>query len=205
MLLNKQQQYIFLKTNQTALLKFLRSIALLSIGIFILIKIANYLNLFVEVIVFDLEKTSITPMSEYFMANNGRLSDNALHRTKERSYTGLYSLKLDSINKFGLMTKFEIPQTSDSIEATVWIYSDKIKLNTVHEAKIAASIGNDFWVGSDKIVSQKNGWFQLKLKFSVPDAAYKEPLYIFCLNNNNYEVYYDDFTITIPNEMSFLN
>ena len=146
-----------------------------------------------------MEQTAVQKNQTVFMAENGYCSENGFFRTNEYAFEGSYSIKLDTLNRYGLSTAFEIPKSQDSVDASVWIYSAKIQNGIAHEAYIVASIGDVFWKGSNIIVDSKMGWHKLNIKFSVPDTSYQKPLTIYCWNNNNYEVYFDNFIISKSN------
>ena len=179
--------------------KFFRMVLLMAILVFILFKFMYYSDLFVEQTKFGLEQIVSQNNKTVFIAENGYCSENGFFRTNEYAFEGSYAIKLDTINRYGLSTAFEIPKSQDSVDASVWIYSAKIQDGIAHEAYIVASIGDVFWKGSNIIVDSKMGWHKLNIKFSVPDTSYQKPLTIYCWNNNNYEVYFDNFIITKSN------
>jgi hypothetical protein len=184
-------------------LNFIRMVFLMGIIIFLIFKFIRFSDLFVEQTKFGLEQIVSQNNKTLFIAENGYCSENALFRTNEYAFEGSYALKLDSINRFGLSTAFEVPKSQDSVEASVWIYSSKIQKGTAHEAFIVASIGDVFWKGSNIITDTKFGWHKLYIKFAVPASSYTKPLTIYCWNNNNYEVYFDNLIINRSNLISF--
>jgi len=176
-----------------------RMIILLIIGCFIVFKLMDYQDLFNEEYKFGMENTTINNNQACFVAENGYCADNAFFRTEEVAFEGKYAIKLDSNYRYGLSTSYKIPKTTDSIDAFVWIYSTKIQKDTVQNAFLVASIGDVFWKGSNIIEETKLGWHKLHFKFSVPEGNYNQPLTIYCWNNNNYEVFFDNLTVYCRN------
>ena len=107
-------------------------------------------------------------------------------------YSGMYSIKLDSISKFALTTILNLKSDKKYI-VTFWKNTNVEEVFAVAKYKVNA---NDFYVQSKKILIEgQNGWKQVILEFSIPEKLNNQEIAIYIWNASKSDVYIDDFTI----------
>lgn len=189
--------------NKTIVAQFLSTLLLLLVIFFLCFKVMQFCGLFVEEIKFGLEKVITKNNQNYFISDNGYVADNGQYITNEHVFEGKYALKLDSLCRFGLPVSLDVPDSKDSVEASVWIYYPDIQKTFDQKAVLVASIGDKFWLGGYLSTENRLGWHKLQLKFTIPEGKYNAPLNIYCWNNSNHVVYYDNLIIHRTNYKKF--
>ena len=181
---------------------FVRIGLLLFLFAYILFRILDSMDLFIEEIHCGAEKVVTVDKKEYFLANGYRF-DNANGRSSERAFEGSYSVKLTPENQYGLSITSGKPAAQEVYEGSVWFYENKIEADTTGWPFLVASIGNQFWKGATEIVQKKDGWGKLEFKITIPEGVYNDPLVVYCWNNTKNIVYFDNMTLRRKNYMKF--
>lgn len=182
---------------------FIRNTLLIALLIYIVFRILGAMNFFVEEINCGAEKVVEKDKKEYFSANGYRF-DNAIGRSNEKSFEGIYSVKLTPDNEFGMSITLGTPKPKEEYEASVWFFENKTSLDTMGWPFLVASVGKEFWKGTIDIVERKNEWSKLHLKIIIPEEEYnQDPLVIYCWNNTKNDVYFDNMTIKRKNYWKF--
>lgn len=107
-------------------------------------------------------------------------------------YSGMYSIKLDSIRQFALTTKQNLK--SDKIYViSFWKNSSADEVYVV--AQYSLNI-KDFYINSKKVIEEgQNGWKKVAITFSIPEKLNDKTFEIYLWNASKADVYIDDFTI----------
>jgi hypothetical protein len=115
-------------------------------------------------------------------------------QTGDAVHSGVYAVKLDSLNKFALRYNLESFKPGQSIEVSVWRYpADR---NGILVA--ALENASAFYASSnDPVTTERNGWQKLTLKFIIPDESANLPLSFYVWNRGDDTIYFDDLSIKI--------
>lgn len=170
--------------NNRQLFHFLRMTLLLVLLIYIAFRVLLSLNFFVEEIHCGAENVIVKDSAEYLLTDAGYRYDNAAGRTNEKSFEGNYSVKLTGSSQFGMSITFDIPTEVENVEASVWCYENKPATDDSKTSFLVASIGSEFWKGTNEPSETKNGWKKFNIKFTIPNGNYQKPLVIYCWNNS---------------------
>ncbi|MGZ4048896.1 MAG: hypothetical protein ACXVPU_01005 [Bacteroidia bacterium] len=179
--------------------RFFRVCLFLIICGYILFRILDFTDFFIQEIHCGAETTVIKKEKAYFFAD-GYTFDNAEFRSTEKAFEGNYSIKLSPQNLYGMTITLGTPKEKEVYEASVWFYENKLSEGITGPPSLVASIGkNTFWKAAAEVVERKDGWEKLDLKVIIPDGIYNEPLVIYCWNKTKNDVYFDNMTIRFKN------
>ncbi|MBW8331601.1 MAG: glycosyltransferase family 39 protein [Prolixibacteraceae bacterium] len=138
----------------------------------------------------DLEKRSVD--NNFFLSENidvdfvgGNLQNNA------ESLSGEFSIKLDSINQYGLLSKYSNIQTDERFIVKVWRKgSDEAGI------VISAVPGNNFYHFNNQVIeTNSNGWNLIKTEITIPENCNGYQLGVYLWNPGKNNVWFDDLEI----------
>ncbi len=122
--------------------------------------------------------------------NNGNEFHGAAAQTDEFVYSGKYSLRLDSVNKYGFSIAF-----TDVVVGEYFEISVRVRQEFRHGTLIAVLTGeteNVLRTYDENFTADENGWKLHSLSFSVANPVDEIKFYTF---SNNNLCYFDDFEI----------
>lgn len=138
----------------------------------------------------DCEKKSVD--NNFFLSENidvdfvgGNLQNNA------ESLSGQYSIKLDSINQYGLLSKYSNIQTDERFIIKVWRKGS-------NEAGIVVSAvpGNNLYHFNNQVIeTNSNGWNLIKTEITIPENCNGYQLGVYLWNPGKNNVWFDDLEI----------
>jgi len=141
-------------------------------------------------IICDME--TLTTNNQLFLGTNNRLFGKADNRTSEVARSGKYAIKMDEKTEFALGFILDSLKNGDMYEIEVWRKSDNYSGRLV----VGASNPNIFYKAqNDFIISEKNGWNMIRIRFEVTPEMKNETLKIHLWNKNKKLVYFDDLII----------
>lgn len=187
---------VFIKKD-SSLIYLIRIIFVLLIVVYILFRILDTFDLFIETIDCGAEQVETNEKNSFYVAN-GNAFDNAYYQSTEKIFEGKYSIKLDPTTPFGFSITFDVPLSGDKFEASVWAYSDSVGRDNGFFSLVATS-GDKFWICSTDVLEEKNGWKKLSINFVMPDKIYNDPIVFYCWNNSKGVVYFDNLQIKKKN------
>ena len=125
-----------------------------------------------------------------FFESNGLNFKGKNARSQEEVFEGKYSIKLDTINKYGFGTVFTEVQAGEYFEITVW----KKSKNDIGNVIAASENGYSFKAksSSTSIIEEKDGWKKLFLSFTATVDLEKLNVYVF---SGGAEAYFDNIEI----------
>lgn len=170
---------------------------MLFIAVYILFRILDTFDLFIETIDCGAEQIETGKKNSYYIAN-GYAFDNAYYQSTEKVFEGNYAIKLDPTTPFGFSITFDVPLSGEKFEATVWAYADSLRKEDGFFSLVATS-GDKFWICSTDVLEQKNGWQKLSINFAIPDKIYTDPIVFYCWNNSKRVVFFDNLQIKKKN------
>ena len=151
-----------------AFLQLVRVLLLLVFSVYLIFRVLYSFNFFMEEISCGAEQIIKKGDKEYLVSNVGYRYDSSIGRTDERAFEGKYSVKLTTVNPYGMSITFDEPRDDEEMEASVWCYMNKISADTTGYAFIVAKVDNSYWNGSYDVRERKNGWGKLSIKFTIP-------------------------------------
>jgi hypothetical protein len=152
------------------------------------------------------DKSSVisTELTEYTcdvekLDNNGHITDKSgtlkfidTVRSDGKSLSGIYSVKLDRQNMYGLTTNFNQVKKSDEYEISAWRYPAGANGTIVACIKSV----NDYYNGSIHVIGKNSaGWEEIILKIKVPAALDNCTMSINLMYTGDSYVYFDDLRI----------
>ncbi len=130
--------------------------------------------------------------NQLFLGTNNKLFGNANSRTSEIARSGKYAIKMDEKIEFALEYILDSVKSGEMYEIEVWRKSDNYSGRLV----VGATKANIFYKAqNDFIISEKNGWNLIRIKFTVTPEMNDETLKIHLWNKDKELVYFDDMTI----------
>lgn len=112
-------------------------------------------------------------------------------QNNNESLSGDYSIKLDSANQYGLMSKYSNVQAGESFIVKVWRKgSDEAGI------VISTDSGNVFYnFTATASEINNNGWSLIQTKIIVPENCHGNKLAVYLWNNGKKDVWFDDLEI----------
>jgi hypothetical protein len=138
----------------------------------------------------DAEK--LTADSSYFITGKKNIyCGNGILRTEEQAHTGKYGLRLSPENPYGMTCIIRQVKGGDAFILTAWTYGTDDGFIT------ASGPTSEIFYKSDKqlLHTDKNGWKQIQLKFTLPEKLNFNSLKIYLYNGGKSILYFDDFII----------
>ncbi|MFA4851737.1 MAG: DUF2079 domain-containing protein [Bacteroidales bacterium] len=136
---------------------------------------------------------SVDESKDYFYSSDvNQLFIEAKNQSREKSFSGKYSVKLTPGNPYGFTTVLKNVKIGSKFNISVWRYSEK------NEGLIVASgkSTDDFYCTNDlKSIKSQDGWNLIVLNFTVTCNLPDEQLKLYVWNQGKNIVYFDDFLI----------
>ena len=121
--------------------------------------------------------------------------ENADTRSKEKSRSGTYSLKLDVNNPYGFTYRTYDRSMGDLIKVSVWRFGEGGNI------VISGDGGNEFYPGSSTYSEiDSSGWMKLDLNYTLQEDLHGKELGIYIFNNHEDSSYFDDLEIVIEHQ-----
>ena len=121
--------------------------------------------------------------------------ENADTRSKEKSRSGTYSLKLDVNNPYGFTYRTYDRSMGDLIKVSVWRFGEGGNI------VISGDGGNEFYLGSSTYSEiDSSGWMKLDLNYTLQQDLQGRELGIYIFNNQEDPSYFDDLEIVIEHQ-----
>lgn len=141
----------------------------------------------------DLE--DLAPDGTSFTTNDSDVNFGyAALQTTERYRSGRHAIKLDSINAFGLTSKYKGFRPGDTIVVNVW----RTPLGNTAGIVIDSEGTDSFYeLSNTNIVETDGNWERLETRFTIPQNARREETAIYIWNPEGSEVWLDDFVIDL--------
>ena len=118
-------------------------------------------------------------------------------QSREFAFTGDYSMRLDNLDPFGFQYELPYLKGNEKISASVWRYANG--KNATTGILVASSKG--FWKAGEEVIEKaENGWEKISFEFSPPSESRNHPFKIYCWNNGNSPIWFDDLEIEIRYE-----
>ena len=141
----------------------------------------------------DLEETAIIDEKPRFLTSESTIYlENANQISTDYARSGSHSIKLDTLNKYGLNCHLEGLKTNEFIEISVWQ-----KTGALDGTLMAYLQGDDksflYRTYFNPLDKGTDGWFQHNLSFVVIDGIKEMDVYLF---SGGKVTYFDDFTLT---------
>lgn len=182
--------------------RFLRACLLFFVCAYILFRILDYKDFFIEKIQCGAEETMIKDNREFFISGNYNFG-NAIVRSTDIAFEGGYSIRLEPKAQYGFKIELEAPKAEQEYTASVWYYEEHQYADSAGSFFLVGTVGNNnFWQGTEgkeADLSTKKGWKKLELKIVIPNKLYSEPMTFYCWNNKKNVVYFDDLVIERKN------
>jgi len=133
-----------------------------------------------------------TPNNKYFIEQNNsnvKFANNNI-QSFEKSFSGKYSVKLDSIHKFGMSIKIKNIKPDEKYKISVVRYGNP-------KAYIIVSSGKGLYekIGIKSEETNKNGWHFIEKVIKTPFYLDKDELNIYLWNTTNEIAYFDELKI----------
>jgi hypothetical protein len=182
-----QQNLVFLKSKNFKIISVLTLIALILLAYFLL-KPSTYIT-FPGKVICDLE----TLEGENFITDGHSFKTGKKNlQSKDWSYSGKNSLKLNSDNQFGLQYAVYNPKPGEVYKATVWVHRPHQEGGAIVAS--SPNQGKSLYIASGETKRKHIAWELLEIKVIVP-KNYTQNRIDFYLFNAVRNVYFDDFTI----------
>jgi hypothetical protein len=137
---------------------------------------------------------TITPDGQGFPDANGQLiSGNASARSSTVSASGKYSLRLNSLDPYGLTTVFSKVNAGEQFRVSVL---RKSALPSNAGIIGSARDANLFYYSKTEVTPDENGWELLQTEFAVPFRMDAQDLLIYMYCPDSTEVFFDDLRIS---------
>ena len=136
-------------------------------------------------------------LGELAFIQNGYAFSNGKMQSNEFAFSGKNSIRLDNTNPFGFM--FELPylKGNEQIRASVWRYANG--KNTSGGIMVASAKG--FWKAGEEVIEKSDsGWEKIHFSFSPPPKCKNQSFELYCWNNGNTPIWFDDLEIEISYE-----
>ncbi len=135
---------------------------------------------------------------KYGFVTNGNLDfleSNTVQQNEEHIFSGVNSLKLDSLNPSGPVIKFDDLQYGQKITATVWRKSENPESRII----FSASDSKIFYYNSNEVVEEDTimGWEKIKLELFVPGIPEVDEYRLYLYNPSALPVWFDDLKVEI--------
>lgn len=128
---------------------------------------------------------------------NGNAFSSGKMQSDEFAFSGKYSMRLDNADPFGFQYDLPYLKGNEKITASVWRFADG--KNATTGILVASSKG--FWKAGEEVIEKsENGWEKISFSFVLPPESKNYPLKIYCWNNGNAPVWFDDLEIEIRYE-----
>lgn len=139
------------------------------------------------------EKVSLHEGLPHF-EQDGKCFRGGQFQSNEHAFSGEYSLKLEGENSFGFDYIHKFARPNQAFKVTVWRY--KPSDGSSKGLLVASSVG--FWQSGEEVIEKReDGWEKILLKFTPPYSSRNHPLKIYCWNNGEQAIYFDDLYIEI--------
>ena len=113
-------------------------------------------------------------------------------QSSEEKRNGNFSIRLDSIYRYGLDVKIKNVKTNEYYKVSVWRKSKSTQsfiVTTLNDTKTF------YRAHKESITTDKNGWQLIELDFVIPERINKDTINIYLWNADTAEVFFDDFKI----------
>jgi len=129
----------------------------------------------------------------HFIGKGGKFSKGEL-RSSDRAKSGQHACKVPKGEgaQYGFGFQMTAPEPGRSYRVSVWRFK-----NQYQEGKLALKVSGevDFYLETDQISSQDNGWEELTLRFTLPFGKLADRVDIYVYTNGFLDTYFDDFRI----------
>jgi len=118
--------------------------------------------------------------------------ENANQRTKEESFSGEYSVKVENPHPYGFSFRLNNVQPDDYFEVSVW------KKGKTEDGVLIAQTKNakDFYAGEwNPVQRSDNGWEKISLELNIPPDFTDNYVLIYAWNKGEDPIYFDDIII----------
>ncbi len=135
----------------------------------------------------------------------GQKFTGAMLQSSEVSHTGKYSMKLSPEHPFGFQSEVEGLWGNETVSLSIWRYSpDAAGQGAGKGAGVVAEVRGPYYSFNNKIVeTSPEGWEKIEFSFRVDCRSEGKTLRIYCWNNTDVPVYFDDLELKIERKGLF--